>query len=40
MSERVLLIGCGDLGLRAAQRFLARGDEVHALRRHPPAGDA
>ncbi|MEN4919785.1 NAD-dependent epimerase/dehydratase family protein [Achromobacter spanius] len=40
MSERVLLIGCGDLGQRVARRFLARGDEVHALRRHPPAGDA
>ncbi|EHK66276.1 NAD-dependent epimerase/dehydratase family protein [Achromobacter arsenitoxydans] len=39
MRERVLLIGCGDLGLRVARRFLARGDEVHALRRHPPAGD-
>lgn len=37
MTERVLLIGCGDLGLRVARRFLARGDEVHALRRHPPA---
>ncbi|MFD4839348.1 NAD-dependent epimerase/dehydratase family protein [Achromobacter sp. NPDC058515] len=40
MTERVLLIGCGDLGQRVARRFLARGDEVHALRRHPPAGDA
>ena len=40
MSERVLLIGCGDLGLRVARRFLDRGDDVHALRRHPPAGDA
>lgn len=39
MTERVLLIGCGDLGQRVARRFLARGDEVHALRRHPPAGD-
>jgi len=39
MSERVLLTGCGDLGLRAARRLLARGAEVHALRRHPPAGD-
>lgn len=38
MTERVLLIGCGDLGQRVAQRFLARGDEVHALRRNPPAG--
>lgn len=40
MTERVLLIGCGDLGQRVARRFLARGDEVHALRRHPPAADA
>ena len=40
MSERVLLIGCGDLGQRAAQRFLARGDEVLALRRNPPDADA
>ncbi|HEY9273255.1 NAD-dependent epimerase/dehydratase family protein [Achromobacter sp.] len=40
MTERILLIGCGDLGQRAARRFLARGDEVYALRRHPPAGDA
>ncbi|MGY6271713.1 NAD-dependent epimerase/dehydratase family protein [Achromobacter denitrificans] len=37
MTERVLLIGCGDLGQRVARRFLARGDEVHALRRNPPA---
>lgn len=38
MVERVLLAGCGDLGLRVAQRLHARGDEVWALRRHPPAG--
>ncbi|KRE88572.1 NAD(P)-dependent oxidoreductase [Frateuria sp. Soil773] len=37
MSERVLLAGCGDLGLRVAQCLLARGDEVFALRRRPPA---
>lgn len=36
MSERVLLSGCGDLGQRVAQRLLARGDRVFALRRHPP----
>jgi len=35
MTERVLLAGCGDLGLRVAQRLLARGDEVWALRRSP-----
>jgi len=36
MAERVLIAGCGDLGRRVAQRLLARGDEVHALRRTPP----
>lgn len=39
MSERILLAGCGDLGLRVARLLLARGDEVHALRRQPPADD-
>jgi nucleoside-diphosphate-sugar epimerase len=39
VSERVLLAGCGDLGLRVAQRLLARGDEVWALRRRPPMHD-
>jgi nucleoside-diphosphate-sugar epimerase len=39
MSERVLIAGCGDLGQRVAHRLLARGDEVYALRRHPPALD-
>lgn len=39
MAERVLFIGCGDLGQRAARLLLARGDEVYALRRHPPAAD-
>lgn len=39
MTERVLLAGCGDLGQRVAQRLLARGDEVWALRRHPPESD-
>ncbi|UJJ59323.1 SDR family oxidoreductase [Rhodanobacter denitrificans] len=37
MSERILLAGCGDLGERVAQRLRARGDEVWALRRRPPA---
>jgi nucleoside-diphosphate-sugar epimerase len=36
MSEKVLLAGCGDLGLRVATRLLARGDDVSALRRQPP----
>jgi Nucleoside-diphosphate-sugar epimerases len=39
VSERVLLAGCGDLGLRVAQRLLARGDEVWALRRRRPTHD-
>lgn len=37
MAERVLIAGCGDLGLRVARRLLARGDQVLALRRAPPA---
>ncbi len=36
MSECLLLVGCGDLGLRLAALLVARGDEVFALRRHPP----
>lgn len=39
MTERVLLAGCGDLGLRVAQRLSARGAEVWALRRQPPRDD-
>ncbi|WP_028356318.1 NAD-dependent epimerase/dehydratase family protein [Bordetella petrii] len=39
MAERVLLAGCGDLGLRLARRLQARGAEVWALRRQPPADD-
>jgi nucleoside-diphosphate-sugar epimerase len=39
MSERVLLAGCGDVGYRVARHLRARGDEVWALRRHPPTGD-
>ena len=35
MAERVLIAGCGDLGLRVAQRLLARGDTVYGLRRRP-----
>lgn len=33
MSARVLIAGCGDVGLRVACRLLARGDQVWALRR-------
>ena len=40
MTERILLAGCGDLGLRVAQRLLARGDEVWTLRRSPVQGGA
>jgi nucleoside-diphosphate-sugar epimerase len=36
MSERILIAGCGDLGERVARLLLQRGDEVYALRRHPP----
>jgi len=39
VSERILLAGCGDLGVRVAQLLRARGDEVWALRRQPPDGD-
>lgn len=39
MGEQVLLAGCGDLGLRVAQRLRQRGDRVWALRREPPARD-
>lgn len=39
MSERVLLAGCGDVGMRVAQRLVARGDEVWALRRTPREND-
>lgn len=37
MSERVLLAGCGDVGMRVARRLSARGDEVWALRRTTPS---
>nr|WP_157006805.1 NAD-dependent epimerase/dehydratase family protein [Luteibacter yeojuensis] len=36
MHAAVLIAGAGDVGLRAAQRFVARGHPVFALRRHPP----
>ena len=39
MSERILIAGCGDLGERVARLLLQRGDEVYALRRHPPGAD-
>ncbi|MGN6327398.1 MAG: NAD-dependent epimerase/dehydratase family protein [Rhodanobacter sp.] len=40
MAERVLLAGCGDLGLRVARRLRDRGDLVWALRRTPCADEA
>ena len=36
LGEKVLLAGCGDLGLRVAQRLRQRGDATWALRRRPP----
>jgi nucleoside-diphosphate-sugar epimerase len=33
MNKRVLIAGCGDVGIRAARRLAARGDTVFALRR-------
>jgi len=39
MSERILIAGCGDLGERAAHLLLKQGDEVYAVRRHPPGSD-
>lgn len=38
MAGRILLAGCGDLGLRVGRLLAAAGHEVFALRRHPPAG--
>lgn len=40
MSARVLIAGCGDVGLRVARRLQARGDDVWALRRSAVAPDA
>lgn len=37
MAERILLAGCGDLGLRVATLLLAQGAAVWALRRQSPA---
>ena len=37
--ERVLLAGCGDVGLRVARRLHAQGHTVYALRRRPPVDD-
>ncbi|GLQ94766.1 NAD-dependent epimerase/dehydratase family protein [Dyella acidisoli] len=39
MSERILIAGCGDLGERVARLLLKQGDEVYALRRHPPGNN-
>ncbi len=39
LNGRVLIAGCGDVGLRVAQRLLARGDEVWALRRSATVAD-
>ncbi len=37
MNRRILLVGAGDVGLRAARELLTQEDEVWALRRHPAA---
>ena len=39
MGERVLIAGCGDVGLRVAHRLLAQGNQVWALRRRAAAPD-
>ncbi|WP_347332559.1 SDR family oxidoreductase [Marinimicrobium locisalis] len=35
-SEKLLIVGCGDLGRRLAHRLAPEGYEVTGLRRHPP----
>jgi nucleoside-diphosphate-sugar epimerase len=35
----VLIVGCGDLGMRVRRRLQARGVPVTGVRRHPEAGD-
>lgn len=40
VSARVLIAGCGDVGLRVAHRLLARGDQVWALRRRAAEDDS
>lgn len=37
MGRRILLAGCGDLGMRLARRLTARGDTVFGLRRRVDA---
>ena len=37
MGRRILLAGCGDLGMRLARRLIARGDTVFGLRRRVDA---
>lgn len=36
-SEKLLIVGCGDLGQRLARRLQTTGMAVTGLRRHPPA---
>ncbi|WP_036188121.1 SDR family oxidoreductase [Marinimicrobium agarilyticum] len=36
-SEKLLMVGCGDLGRRLAHRLAPKGYEATGLRRHPPA---
>lgn len=40
MIRDLLILGCGDLGTRIAQRATDRGWRVTGLRRNPPAGPA
>lgn len=40
MAFRILIVGCGDIGSRIAQRHLARGDAVTAVVRRPEAAEA
>ena len=38
-SPTLLIVGCGDLGQRVGAAFAEKGWHIHAVRRHPPAGD-
>ncbi len=38
MTSHILIVGCGDIGLRIAQRHLARGDRVSGVLRSEQAG--
>lgn len=40
MSARILIVGCGDIGLRIGQRHLARGDRLTGVLRRAEQGAA